>query len=350
MAESAPATGLASLPAGTATGVGGWPGTDVAEALRVVRGELPDLPHLPELPDRGPGADLVGRAAARLVGLPVDLQPAGWRLVDRPGRDQARADAFWREDLDRMAYAFDGYAGPLKIQLAGPWTLAASVWLPRGERALADPGAARDLVESSAEALTALVQEVARLVPGAHVVAQVDEPSLPAVLDGRVPTASGLGRLRAVEPSVVEQGLAAVLAAATAAGATPVLHSCAPRTPVGLLARTGTAALSLDTSLLGAAEWESVAAAVEDGVALWAGAVPTSVPASAPTQQPLPSAADVSARLARSWLDVGLPPARLADVVLTPACGLSGHSPAEARALLARAVEAGRAVAERSAA
>jgi methionine synthase II (cobalamin-independent) len=344
MAASPPVPAPA-LPAGTATGVGGWPGTDLAEALRVVRGELADLPHLPELPDRGPGADLVGRAAARLVGLSVDLQPAGWRLVDRPGRDQARADAFWREDLDRMAYAFDGYEGPLKVQLAGPWTLAASLWLHRGERALADPGAARDLVESSAEALTALVREVSRLVPGASVVAQIDEPSLTAVLEGRVPTASGLGRLRAIEPAVVEQGLTAVLAAATAGGATPVVHSCAPRTPIGLLARTGATALSLHTSLLGASEWESVAAAVEDGVALWAGVVPTSVPAA----QPLPSAADLSAGLVRSWLDVGLPPARLADVVLTPACGLSGRSPDEARALLARTVETGRAVAERSA-
>jgi methionine synthase II (cobalamin-independent) len=330
------------LPAGAATGVGSWPGTDVGEALRVVRGELPDLPHLPELPDRGPGADLVGRAAARLVDLPVDLQPAGWRLVDRPGRDQARADAFWREDLDRLAHAFDGYAGPLKVQLAGPWTLAASVWLPRGERALADPGAARDLVESSAESLSALVQEVARLVPGARVVAQIDEPSLPAVLDGRLRTASGLGRVRAVEPAVVEQGLSAVVAAVTDAGAAAVVHCCAAGTPVGLLARTGVAALSLDTSLLGVREWESVAAAVEDGVALWAGVLPTS--------GPTPTAADASARLTRSWLDVGLPAARLADVVVTPSCGLTGRSPAEARALLARAVETGRALAERSAA
>jgi methionine synthase II (cobalamin-independent) len=331
----------ADVPPGTATGLGSWPGTDVAEALRVVRGELPDLPHLPELPERGPGADTVGRAAARLVGMPVDLQPAGWRLVDRPGRDQARADAFWREDLDRLAYAFDGYEGPLKVQLAGPWTLAAAVWLPRGERAVVDPGAARDLVESSAEAVAVLVQDVTRLVPAAQVVLQLDEPSLPTVLAGGLPTASGLGRLRSVEGSVAVQGLATVLAAAADAGATTVVHCCAPRPPVGLLARTGAAALSLDTSLLGPQAWESVAAAVEDGVRLWAGVLPTS--------GALPSAADASARLARSWQDLGLPLPGLADVVVTPACGLAGCTPAQARALLGRAVETGRALAERSA-
>lgn len=340
MAE--PSSSPGSFPSGTATGMGSWPGTDVAEAMRVVRGELPDLPHLPELPDRGPGADLLGRAAARLVAMPVDLQPSGWRLVDRPGRDQARAEAFWREDLDRLAYAFDGWEGPLKVQLAGPWTLAASVRLQRGERAVVDPGATRDLVESSAEALAGLVREVARLVPGARLVAQVDEPSLPAVLGGQLPTASGFGRLRPVEASVVAEGLGTVLAAAAGAGATTVVHCCASDVPVPVLARAGADALSLDTSLLGPRGWESVATAVEDGVRLWAGAVPTS--------GPLPSAADASAALARSWRDLGLPVAGLADVVVTPTCGLAGCAPAQARATLVRTVETARALADRAAA
>lgn len=334
-----------SLPAGTATGLGSWPGTDVAEALRVVRGELTDLPHLPELPTRGPGADMVGRAAARLVAMPVDLQPAGWRLVDRPGVDQARADAYWREDLDRLAHAFDGWTGPLKVQLAGPWTLAASVWLPRGERAVVDTGATRDMIASSAEAVAELVRDLGRLVPDAHVVVQLDEPSLPAVLEGRVPTMSGFGRLRAVDGADVEQGLREVVAAAVAAGATTALHCCGSDPPVGLLARTGAQALSLDTTLLGTRGWESVAAAVEDGTALWAGAVPTSAPTD---DAELPSAADISAALLRAWRDLGLPVADLVGVVVTPTCGLAGESPAGARARLARAVEAGRELAERA--
>ena len=73
------------LGAGWATGVGSLPGTDPREAAAVVVGELPDLPHLPELPGRGPGADMVGRTAGVLLDLHVDLQPSGWRLVDRPG-------------------------------------------------------------------------------------------------------------------------------------------------------------------------------------------------------------------------------------------------------------------------
>ncbi|WP_426561627.1 methionine synthase [Angustibacter sp. McL0619] len=324
----------------SATGIGSWPGTDVAEALAVVRGELTELPFLPELPSRGPGADLIGRAAARLVSLPIDLQPGGWRLVDRPGRDQARAEAFWREDLDRMASAFDGYAGLLKVQLAGPWTLASTVWLPRGERAVVDRGATRDLLESMAQTVRELVADVVRLVPGAEPVVQLDEPALPAVLEGRVPTASGFGRLRAVPALEVQQGLASVLAAAVEAGGSTAVHCCAPDVPIGLLRDAGAQAIAVDVTLLGPAGWESVAASVEAGVALWAGVVPT--------LGELPGAATLSARVARWWSDVGLPVRDLEQVVVTPTCGLAGASPHGARAALTRARETARELAERA--
>jgi methionine synthase II (cobalamin-independent) len=324
----------------SATGIGSWPGTDVAEALAVVRGELPDLPFLPELPSRGPGADMIGRAAARLVDLPVDLQPAGWRLVDRPGRDQARALAFWREDLDRMASAFDGWQGPLKLQLTGPWTLASTIWLPRGERAVVDRGATRDLVDSAAETVRELVADVVRLVPGAVPVVQLDEPALPAVLAGRVPTASGFGRLRAVPAAEVQQGLSAVLSAAVDAGASTAVHCCAPDAPIGLLRDAGTQAMAVDVTLLGPSGWESVAASVEAGVQLWAGVVPTI--------GELPTAAVLAGRVAGWWSDVGLPVPALADVVVTPTCGLAGASPAAARAALARSLEVSRELAARA--
>lgn len=334
------APGGTLIGAGIGTGIGSWPGDDVAEALRIVRGELPDLPYLPELPTRGPGADLVGRAAARLVGLPVDLQPGGWRLVDRPGRDQARAQAFWREDLDRLATAFDGWQGPLKVQLAGPWTLAGSVWLPRGERAIVDPGARRELVESGAETVAELIADLRRLVPGAQPVLQLDEPSLPAVLAGRLPTASGYGVLRSVPTEEVRDGLARVVEAARAAGAMVVVHCCADEVPIGLLGEAGFDAISLDVGFLDRRGWESVAASVESGTRLWAGAVATSGPA-VPAER-------VADGLLGAWRDVGLPTSALTDVVLTPACGLAGSTPAGAVAAQRVAVRAARALADRA--
>src|ERR1700712_2949207 len=118
-------TGPGPVAWGPATGVGSLPGTDPAEALRVVLGELPGFAHLPELPDRGAGADLLGRSAALLVDLAVDLTPAGWRLVPRPGIDLRRAREFLDRDLDAVHEVAEGWVGPFKVQAAGPWTLAA---------------------------------------------------------------------------------------------------------------------------------------------------------------------------------------------------------------------------------
>src|SRR4051812_8638284 len=329
---------------GRASGVGSWPGTDVVDTVRTTLGELPEphVPYLPELPARGPGADLIGRAAALLVDLPVDLQPVGWRLVDRPGRDLGRAQAWLRQDLDVLAEAADEYAGPLKLQCAGPWTIAAGLHLPRLERAVVDPGACRDLVGSLAEGLVRHVGELRRLVPGAEVVVQLDEPSLPAVLTGALPTASGFGRLRAVEEPVVVDGLSTVLEAVRAAGAqATVVHCCADAPPVPVLGRAGADALSLDVSALGRAGWEDVGALVESATALWAGVVPAS--------GALPPVGAVADAVWTPGRGLGRDASLRAGGVLTPACGLASSTPVDARARLARAVQAASALAERAA-
>ena len=333
--------------------MGSWPGTDVRETLRLVRdtltlGDGPDdlagLPYLPELPDRGPGADLVGRGLGLLVDLPVDLQPSGWRLTDRPGRDLGRSQAFLREDLDELAEAYDGWTGRLKVQVAGPWTLASGTWLPRGERVVSDEGATRDLVGSLAEGVSQHLQTVRRLVPGAELVLQVDEPSLPAVLDGRLPTASGYGLVRSVDPQTALDALQAVLGAAPE-GMSRVVHCCAPDAPLVLLRRTG-ADLAIDSALLGPRGWEGVAVAVEDGRILYAGCVPTT--GDRPGRDV--RAKDVAATLAERWSELGLPVPLLADVVVTPACGLAGLTPQQARSVQQVCIDTGLELAERAAA
>jgi methionine synthase II (cobalamin-independent) len=313
------------------------------EAGRTAFGELPDpsVPYLPELPARGPGSDLVGRTAAVLVEAPVDLQPSGWRLVARPGRDLHRAQSMLRQDLDVLAEVGDGYHGPLKLQFCGPWTLAASVELQRLERALVDPGACRDLTESLAEGVTQQLAEVRRSIPGAQIVVQLDEPSLPAVLNGSLPTASGFGRLRAIDEAVAVERLQTVLAAATAAGAVEtVIHSCARDVPIGVLLRTGVHGLSVDVGLLGIAGWEALAPAIESGTRLWAGALSTS---GAPR-----SAAEVADAVWKPWRKLGLSTSLLAGVIVTPACGLAAASPQFARGALERVVAGARELAHRA--
>jgi len=337
---------LPTLPAvpGRSSGVGSWPGEGIADATRVVLAELPEpgVPFQPELPARGPGADLIGRGATFLVDLPVDLQPSGWRLVDHPGRDLNRAMGWYRQDLDVLAEVGEGYTGPLKIAACGPWTLAASLILPRLERAVVDRGTCRDLVASLAEGLHRHVGEVRRLLPGAQVVVQLDEPSLPAVLRGGVPTASGWGRLRAVEEPVVVEGLRTVLDAVVAAGAVAtVVHCCAADAPVEALVRSGAGGLSVDVSLLGQPGWEALAPAVENGLAVWAGVLPTS------GTLPTPSAA--ADAVWTRWRKLGLEVGLLGQVVVTATCGLAGSTPGAARATLARGRETADELAERAA-
>src|SRR3954452_22309751 len=104
---------------GVATGIGSMPGENIDAALGVVADALPDLPHLPELPARGAGSDMIGRTAGQLVDLHIDLQPAGWRLVPRPGLDEMRARDRLDRDLVGLVPGLAGYGGGVKGQLAG---------------------------------------------------------------------------------------------------------------------------------------------------------------------------------------------------------------------------------------
>ncbi len=321
----------APAPWGAASGVGSLPGTDPAEALRVVLGELPDLPHLPELPDRGPGADLIGRSAALLVDLAVDLTPAGWRLVPRGGVDLRRAQELLARDLDALHDVAGTHRGQVKVQAAGPWTLAAGLERTRGERAVVDPGARRDLAQSLVEGLTAHVAAVSARVPGAQVVVQLDEPTLPTVLLGGLPTASGFGKLPAVAEAEVQAELAAVVAAVPGP---VVLHCCAHRAPLDLLRAAGADALSFDLGLV--QDLDALGAAVDAGTHLFPGVVPG-------TDAPLPQPGATASRLRAWWRELGFPADDLhTAVTLTPSCGLAGAGPAYARAAMTHVREAAR--------
>jgi hypothetical protein len=356
--DTNPATSFPWPPA-AATGVGSMPGTDPAEATRIILGELPDLPHLAELPERGPGADLTGRAAALLIELPVEMTTSGWRFADRPGRDMRRAHTMLARDLDALEEAADGYQGPLKIQVCGPWTLAATIELARSQNAaLADRSAVADLTESLAEGAAQHVAEVRRRVPGAQVLLQLDEPALPAVIEGSVPTASGFGRLPVVDGPDIETGLRTVLQAAAAPA---LIHCCGLSVPFGMMKTAGADAVGFDLSQLRRGEEETLAELVEAGLRVFVGAVPATPGATAgpssdnhlpqrTTPGQLPSREAVAGRVVELWRRMGWPAARgaggssgvAAQVVITPACGLAGAPPEYARAALACCREAGR--------
>jgi methionine synthase II (cobalamin-independent) len=305
---------------GTATGIGSLPGDDPLEAARLVLGELP-VPFLPELPGRGAHADLAGRGAALLHDLHVDLQPTGWRMVPRPSRDGRRAHDLLARDLDAFEQIAHAEPPPvLKVQATGPWTLAAVLELHRGDRVLSDHGAVADLAESLAEGLRLHVADVQRRFPGTTVALQLDEPMLPAVLDARVPTASGFGTLRAPDRQVVRDRLRTVLSAAEHT----VVHCCAPHPPLTLMAEAG--AVSIDASL--PYDEDALGEAVERGAGLLLGVAPST--GTAP-----PAVRGIVETVGRLRDRVGV-----TDVTLTPTCGLAGATPAYATALLKRLTEA----------
>ncbi|MET9502422.1 methionine synthase [Streptomyces sp. NPDC006622] len=323
---------------GPATGIGSMPGGDAREAARTVAGSFEDFPFLAELPGRGPGADMIGRTAGMLVELYARVEPSGWRLGDRPGRDTRRARSWLREDLDALEEATQGYEGQVKVQAVGPWSLAAALELRNGEAALSDPGACRDLAASLTEGLRLHLAEVRRRVPGAQVVLQLDEPSVTAVLLGRVRSASGYRTYRAVDRQVVEATLREV--AGVHDGGPVVVHSCAPDVPFDLLRRAGATAVSFDFSLLTDRDEDAIGEAVEAGTRLFAGVVPG-------TDAALSDPAGSVMGVRTLWRRLGLRPDLLAEAVtLTPACGLAGASPAYARQALAHCVRAARSLAD----
>jgi methionine synthase II (cobalamin-independent) len=315
----------------TFSGVGSLPGTDFAAAAHHTFDKVA-LPYLPELPARGPWAGMLGRGLGLPTGLPADLAAGEWRLTDLPGVDQKRARATWRDDLDRLEEVAAGYAGPFKVAVTGPWTLAAATGIPHVGRVLADVGARRDLAQSIAEAVGELLSDLTRRFPAFELVLQVDEPSLPAVAAGAVPTPGGFFRHRSIDLPELCRALGWITAEPARRGlAVPtVLHSCAPwrdgAWPLGSVVGTdstgaGFGAVSLDLDQLTYPDFDALAEAIDAGAGLYLGCLPT-------FGEPLPLPVDAVRRRVLTALDrIGAP---VGDrLVLTPACGLAGWLPAQ---------------------
>ncbi|MET3933324.1 hypothetical protein [Arthrobacter sp. OAP107] len=320
----------------TATALGPWPGQDPVEATRIIRGELgsPHLPFLAELPDRGVGADAIGRTSSLLVDLAVDVQPHGWRIVDRPGRDMVRAKSALSTDINVLADIAgeeDRAADEFKVQLRGPLSLAAGLHLHNGERALIDYGARRDIAASLAAGVGAHLAKVAAAVPGARLVVQLDEPDIASVLAGTIPTSSGYRTLRSVAGQEVTELWRVVIDALREAGAAEVAIAVPEiEAPFERILAAGADAIAVPLRALTTRQWEQLAEAVESGKRLWAGALQADAPGG------MPKTSEVVESVRRPWQQLGLPLAALGTVRVTPSGGLESLSPAAATEVLTR--------------
>ncbi|WP_240510650.1 methionine synthase [Corynebacterium hadale] len=174
----------------TAFGLGPLPGADLMQAADVVLSESP-LPHIPQLPERGVGSDAIGRTAA-LLEIPIGRGPRGWRVA---ARERGDADRMAR-DLDMLEEAWHGKVDTVKVQLVGPFTLAAEVEMPNGHRMITDAGALRDLTDALIEACGEHRHDVAARF--GDVVLQLDEPLLPEVTAGTLRGTTDYETIRAI--------------------------------------------------------------------------------------------------------------------------------------------------------
>jgi len=321
----------------SATALGPWPGSDPAEANRIIRGELgdPHLPFLPELPGRGVGSDAVGRTGSLLVDLAIDVQPHGWRLVDKPGKDAKRARSALSTDINVLADiagAEDVSATEFKIQLMGPLSLAANLYLHNGERALLDYGARRDIAESLAAGVAEHLNRIATALPGARLVVQIDEPDIASVMAGTIPTASGYRTLRSISGEEVTGAWRVVIEALKSAGVVEAVVSVPEiEAPIERILAAGADGVAVPLKALTTRQWEQLAAAVEDGKRVWAGALPTSE-----TQAQLPRTAEVVESIWKPWRQLGLPASGLAGLRVTPSTGLADFKPSTAKDVLTK--------------
>lgn len=311
-----------------ATSVGSFPGTSSLETARIVAGELPDFVHVAELPARGPGSDMIGRTGGMLTAvasnLALETTPQGWRFAPGLGKQMRQAQSFLGEDLDALEEESFGYTGPVKCQVVGPWTLAASIELRTGERALRDPSAVTDIAEALGEAVRSHVADLRRRMPGASsIVVQIDEPSLPAVLAGRIGTASGLSSYHEVDVQVAERELGRVFGAAADLGAFAGLHCCASDVPIDVVRAAGARFVSLDFTVLERDPLldDALGRAWESGLGILAGCVPT---VSGEALGDARASAPLRAVLHRIGFD---DPVWLDQVAVTPACGLAWADP-----------------------
>ncbi|MGU3434197.1 methionine synthase [Actinomycetes bacterium M1A6_2h] len=324
---------------GVATGIGSWPGTDVHESAAAIVGELPLLPHFVELPGRGLGADMIGRAGAMLVDIELDAATSGYRISTRPSRTGRLAADFLAEDLDVLEEVWETAGlrggGRIKVQAAGPFTIAAEVELANGHRALTDRGAVRDIAGSIAEGVAAHADEVARRL-GAEVLVQFDEPRLAEVLAGTVRDVTSLDSARALPAPDVVSILDEVVARI---GRPVAVHSCARDVPFEVFGRSALSAVSFDLSLLRQDRFDAVGEILQSGRTIVVGIVPTTEPARVPTWRE--AAAPVVELVDR----LGFPRSMLREQIsVTPTCGLSGASLSWARTALGVVGDAARAL------
>lgn len=307
-------------------------GADLGNAMLTVRGELgaPHLGALPELLGRGFASTRLARTVAALEGLHADGRAFGWSLARVPSRESQMAEQALASDVNRWADVLGsegtGHRGSTVLSLMGPVSLGVELKLPNGEAALSDRGALRDLAASLAAGLEGTLARLRAATDGEPVLLRLVEQELLRAQQARVPTSSGLRRLRALKEHEMLPLLEAVRAQAQELGV-PVILDLGGPVPDPSLSR-GFEAVAARPRGLGPQAWEALAARAEAGQELFLGLVPL---------RGAPGAVTGTVReLWQTWRDLGLDAGSLDAVRVEEETDLDGLDPSQARQAMAR--------------
>ncbi|HEX7168388.1 MAG TPA: hypothetical protein VF230_15515 [Acidimicrobiales bacterium] len=304
----------AILDAGTPTGVGSLPFDDAAVAASVTLSLHPELPAAPQLPRRNPREGMLAQVA---VGLPgVAVGDDGAIAIDRrrfgPVDDGAPlCTEAWAGTLAFLD-ACAGRTAAIKVQLTGPVTLGLA-FVDAGARASRAFEVAAATVKARVASLVAAVHERS---PGAPVVAVLDEPSLTRATHPGFP----------LVPEDTVDLLSGGLASATAAGAAfQGVHCCGP-VDWSLVLHAGPDLVSLPASPAVIDDAAGLAVFLDRGGWVAWGVVPTDRPFGDRHDTHWLRLNEVWAGLTAAGCD---PVALRTQSLITPACGLAFHDPAQ---------------------
>lgn len=303
------------LAPGTPSAVGSLPHVDASSAAADALRLTPELPAAPQLPRRHPREGMIAQVAAGVPGVTLDAEGGGLRVdrrrlaVGEPGQP-LDAEAWGATSAFLHHAAAMGHQGPVKLQVAGPVTFGLALVQAgvKPSRAFSVAGAVvRDRVRS-------LLRQAETALPGNPVILVLDEPGLTAYPHEGFP----LGADDTID--LLSGGLAAARSAAMAG-----VHCCGP-TDWRLVLHAGPDLLSMPVEASVGDDAAGLSGFLDRGGWIAWGAVPT--------DRPLGEREDVHwRRLTSVWCDLsrnGCDPMLLrTQSILTPACGLANHAPAQ---------------------
>lgn len=303
---------------GMATGVGSLPHADPSAAVALSLRVHPHLPAAPQLPNRSPAELMLAQAVDGLRG--VEASPSGltFDLAALDPEAEVETD-FAREAWVSLSAFLDAVAdrrGPIKVQLCGPVTLGFALVRAGMAPALAGQLASRAVIDR----ITALLAETRHRAPHAPLMILLDEPSLTAWYGEGFPW----------EADDTVDLLSGALAAASH-GAITGVHCCGA-TEWRLALAAGPQVLSVPTGSGLTEDPVALATYLEEGGWLAWGALPTDGPVSRQPERYATAVREEWRELARGGVDLELLRSR---ALVTPACGLAGHTEAQAEEILA---------------